>query len=317
MLAHASNARPVRRVLVHGLVYFGEVFADFMSGDGWEFQYFPDQGLGNLAAMTNALRNCDLVYQIGGRVTIGKFLTATRLLGRHRIVMHWVGSDTLDQRPDADNGKTDSWIRKGIHHWADSEWIRGEVSSLGISSELVPLPSPRVPENPLPLPSEFCVLVYVPSVERSELYGLDSILEVAKRLPQIRFELVGLRDGPIPNEIAPNLRSHRRMPHLDEFYRRASVVWRPARHDGLSWMVLESLGYGRHVLWTYAFPGCIQSTSVSEAAAHLLRLYNLHQGRGLQLNTEGLSFMANSEYSPKSFKPRILSRLEEIIASSC
>jgi hypothetical protein len=301
-------------VLVHGLVYFGQVFADFMTGDGWEFQYFPDHGLGNLAAMTSALRNCDLVYQIGGRVTVGKFLTAARFFGRDRIVMHWVGSDTLDQQTIAAAGKTDSWIRKHVHHWSDSQWIHSEVAALGISSDLVPLPSPRVPELPAPLPCEFCVLVYVPSVQRSTLYGLDMILEVATRLPEVRFELVGLRDGPFVGEMPSNLHLHPRLENLQVFYERASVVWRPARHDGLSWMVLEALGYGRHVLWTYDFPGCSKITCATQAAAYLRELYNLHQRKELRLNERGCSFIQNGEYSPKNFKKRILARLEQIIA---
>src|SRR6266403_1239163 len=48
------------------------------------------------------------------------------------------------------------------------------------------------------------------------------------------------------------------------FYKRASVVWRPVRHDGLSFMVLEALGHGRHVLWTYEFPGCVKVDGVSD-----------------------------------------------------
>jgi len=264
--------------------------------------------------MTSALKRCDLVYQIGGRVTVGKFLRATKLFNRKKIVMHWVGSDAVEQHKEAAEGSADPWIRQAIHHWSDSEWIQREVGALGISSDLIPLPSPRIPDSPIPLPEKFCVLVYVPSVERFALYGLDSILEVARHLPQIQFELVGLRDGPVPDPPA-NIRFHKRIPHLKDFYSNASVVWRPARHDGLSWMVLESLGYGRHVLWTYPFPGCLLAKSSTDAKQHILRLYELHQQNQLQLNQAGVSFIANGEYRPACFKKRILSRLEIIIES--
>jgi len=314
MFVRTERDRPARRVLVHGLAYFGQVFADFMTGDGWDFQYFPDRGLRNLSSMARALRQCDLVYQIGGRVTIGKFLRAARFFGKNRIVMHWIGSDTLDQRVAVSAGKSDPWILKSIYHWADSEWILKEVEALGIPCTLVPLPSARVPESPSALPREFCVLVYVPSVKDSKLYGLDIILETARQLPQIRFELVGLRDGPVPNP-PENIRFHKRIPNLVEFYKQASVVWRPARHDGLSWMVLEALGHGRHVLWTYPFPGCIQTASASEAAPHILRLYQLHQEQRLQINQEGACFIATSEYHPQRFKEKIRSRLEAILVS--
>lgn len=309
-----ERRRDIRRVLVHGLVYFGQVFADFMTGDGWDFQYYPDHGLGNLMSMTAALRKCDLVYQIGGRVTVGKFLRAARLFGKDRIVMHWVGSDTLDQKEAAASGNSDPWVISRIHHWADSEWIHQEVTALGVPCDLVPLPSARIPDRPSPFPRDFSVLVYVPSVERAELYGLDMILEAATQLPQVRFELVGLRDGPVPNP-PENITFHKRVPDLREFYCRASVVWRPARHDGLSWMVLEGLGHGRHVLWTYPLPGCIQATSASEAIMHLQRLYQLHQEERLTLNGEGCCFIAGSGYHPQRFRANIRSRLEKILDS--
>jgi|HubBroStandDraft_1064217.scaffolds.fasta_scaffold06007_5 glycosyltransferase involved in cell wall biosynthesis len=314
MFLQKERQRNSRKILIHGLDYFGPALAQFMSGEGWNFQYYPDRGIGNLIAMTQALEQCDLVYQIGGRVTVGRFLFATKLLGKQRIVMHWVGSDTMDEKKPVATGKSNPWVLNAIHHWADSEWIWREVTSLGVHCDLVPLPSPKAPAQPSPLPREFCVLVYVPSVKHSELYGLDVILEAARQTPQIQFELVGLRDGPVPN-LPGNIRVHNRIPDLTEFYKRASVVWRPTRHDGLSWMVTESLGHGRHVLWTYPFPGCIQVTTASEAAAHLRRLFQMHQGQNLPINEEGVRFIASSEYYPQTFKADLLSRFAKILES--
>ena len=42
-----------------------------MTGDGWEFRFYPDSGFQNLAAMALELQACDMAYQIGGRVTVG------------------------------------------------------------------------------------------------------------------------------------------------------------------------------------------------------------------------------------------------------
>jgi hypothetical protein len=301
-------------VLVHGLLYFGQVFADFMSGDGWQFEYYPDQRFEDLLAMASSLNRCDLVYQIGGRITMGKFLRAARFLRKSNVVMHWVGSDTLDQREAFASGQSDQWVASKIHHWADSEWIYNEVCALGIPCKMVPLPSAKIPERPSPPSCQFSVLVYVPSVERAGLYGLDMILEAARCLPEVRFELVGLRDGPIPNP-PPNINFHQRLPDLSEFYRRASVIWRPARHDGLSWMVMEALGHGRHVLWSYPFPGCILTKSASDAIMHISRLFELHKEERLGLNYDGVRFIAKSEYHPRRFRADIRSRLVKILGS--
>lgn len=312
MPSHSNGRIAKRRVLVHGLVYFGRVFAELMDGADWSFRYFPDVGIHHLASMALELQACDLVYQIGGRVTQGKFLQAAHLLKKPKVVMHWVGSDTLDEQKDVAEGRSDPWVLNKIHHWAESEWMLHEVETLGVPCQLMPLPSAFVPEQPTLLPKEFRVLVYVPTVKRSELYGLDRVLEVARALPEIPFDLVGLLDGPIPNP-PPNLHIHGRIARMVDFYQRASVVWRPVRHDGLSWMVLESLGHGRHVLWSYAFPGCKMVATAAQAREEILRLHALHERQELKINEEGVRFIAENGYLPRQLKQKIQAELIQIL----
>lgn len=304
-----------RRVLVHGLAYFGEVFSEFMSGDGWEFVYYPDNGVANFVAMGNALRRCDLVYQIGGRVTIGKFLRVAKLLRKDQIVMHWVGSDTLEARSAVNSGRCEDWVLNAIHHWADSPWILDEVREIGVGCEYVPLPSPRLSNSTAPLPKEFKVLVYVPSLECAELYGLDKIVEAARALPEVRFELVGLRDGPLKSP-PENIRFHNRVSDLTEFYEQATVMWRPTRHDGLSWMVCEALALGRHVFWSYPFPGCTLVRSACEAIARIQELQRLHRAKKLKVNCEGAAFVSSGAFFPANFKRNILCHLEKLLVSA-
>src|SRR5271157_374183 len=314
MLLRTPRRPPVRRVLVHGLIYFGQMFAELMTGDGWEFRYYPDAGIRNLTSMARELRACDLAYQIGGRVTQGKFLRAAHVLNKKKIVMHWVGSDTVDEQKEIAEGKADSWVYQRICHWAESAWMVREVQLLGLSCELVPLPSSRVPDGPSPLPREFSVLVYMPDTRRSKLYGLDRIVQVARELPHIPFELVGLLHGSITDP-PPNLKIHGRIPDLAEFYRKASVVWRPVRHDGLSFMVLEALGHGRHVLWSYAFPGCVQVDSASEARDEIARLNALHQQGRLGINSAGVEAISSGGYLPQRLRADILARLDRFLES--
>ena len=304
--------KSTRRVLVHGLAYFGRLFADFMTGDGWEFRFYADREIGRLPAMARALYKCDLAYQIGGRVTIGRFLRAAKTLGKRKIVMHWIGSDTLSERHVVEEGKASPWVVEQIHHWADSVWLLDEVQALGVRADLVPLPSPLVPQQPTPMPNEFAVLVYAPDAEAARLYGLDRILEVVASLPHIRFELVGLRNGTLPSP-PPNLRVQGRLPNLAEVFRSTSVLWRPARHDGLSFMVLEALGHGRHVLWSYPFPGCAWVRTAAEAREEILRLHALHQEGRLEMNYAGPQGLREHGYMPAQLKSAIRTRLETIL----
>ena len=309
----AAPAGAPRRVLVHGLPYFGQMFADLMSVDDWQFRFYPDHGLANLTALAWELRNCHIVYQIGGRVTAGKFLRAAKYLNKRKVVMHWAGSDVLDERGFVALGKTDPWVTRTVCHWAESHWMVNEVQELGLTCECVPLPSSAIPDQPFPLSSTFSVLVHVPSVDLGYLYGLDRILEVAGNLPEIRFDLVGLKQGRISNAPA-NVRIHGRIPDLSPFYRAASVVWRPVRHDGLSFMVREALGHGRHVLYSYPFPGCVRVNGTADAQRELLRFCELHQRGLLTINEAGRN-VATANYAKSALKPQILRRLEALMHS--
>jgi len=312
MMLRTSQRKPVRRVLVHGLRYFAPMFAELMNGDGWEFRYFPDSGFRNLASIAGELRSCDIAYQIGGRVTIGKFLRVAKLMKKETIVMHWAGSDALDDQRLAAAGQANPWVLQKIHHWAVSDWMAREVQAFGTRCEMVPLPSAHVPQSPSPLPAEFSVLVYMPDTSRGLLYGLDQILQVARELVHIRFDLVGLLHGSIAAP-PPNLHIHGRIPNLRAFYERASVVWRPMRHDGLSCMVMEALGHGRHVLWSYPFPGCQQVNSATAASEEILRLHALHRRNRLSINHAGARAMVQGGYMPAQLRHTIRERLEALL----
>jgi len=312
MLRDISWKRPKRRVLVHGDLHAGKAFASLMDGDGWQFRYYPDSGFQNLAQIARELRRCDIAYQIGGRITAGKFLLAAKVLRKRNIVMHWTGSDVLDEQAKTVPPAPDPWILKNVEHWAVSDWLVREVGMLGPCCQLVPLPSPSVPDHPSALPSRFSVLVYMPVASRGELYGLDRMLEVARELLHVPFELVGLVEGPIENPPL-NLKIHGRIRNLREFFERATVVWRPVRHDGLSWMVLEALGHGRHVLWSYAFPGCTQVRSAQEARDEIARLHALDLQKRLEINNAGVEAIAQGGYLPRVLRSEIHNRLEKIL----
>src|SRR5262249_4105906 len=139
----------------------------------------------------------------------------------------------------------------------------------------------------------------------------DRILQVARSLPEIPFNLVGLVRGRIPNPPS-NLRIFGRLPHLQDFYRASSVVWRPSRHDGLSCMVMEGLGYGRHVLWSYPFPGCVQVGSAEEAREQISALHRLQLEKKLSMNADGPRSLAQAGHMPSHLKQVILQRLQGI-----
>lgn len=309
-----GNGTRERRVLVHGHKFPSERFVELMDGDGWKFTYFPDRGLSNFAQMAAHLQRADLVYQIGGRVSIGPFLRAARLLGKKKIVMHWVGTDILICHKHIEEGRKNDWVLNNLQHWAVSEHITQETRDVGVPSEFVPLPSPRVPPVPSPMPKEFSVMVYMPDLAVAELYGLDQILEVSKAMPNVTFKLVGLREGTIEGA-PPNLLIHGNIPDLKEFYLNTPVLWRPAAHDGLSFMVMEAMGYGRHVIWSYPFPGVIHAPKPPDAIREIARLQELSNAGRLEVNMEGVKAIPETGVGPQQMKVAILDRLTKLLDS--
>jgi len=305
-----NEVRRSYRVVVHGLPHFCQKLSGLLRCDGWDVRYHSRQTASGLVSLANDLRRCDLAYTWGGRVSLGKFLGAAKYLGKQKLVMLWSGSDVLFGQEETAAGKLNPWIAQKIH-WAVSPWIAEEVRALGLRCEYVQASFVEPVKEIVPLPEKFSVLAYVPDAEKAKLYGWDQIVEVANALPSVDFHVVGLREGE-RLEAPPNVTLHgwaRDMrPHLEK----TTVLWRPVEHDGLSFMVLEALAQGRHVIYSYPFQGCAQAKTAVKAQHHLRRLARLHDSKTLGINSAGIQLIAE-RFTPAKVRGDLLRRWEDII----
>jgi glycosyltransferase involved in cell wall biosynthesis len=300
------------RVLLHGLVYFCRRFPDLLAATDWEFRHFDPNKTSQLLPAAAYLQKCNLAYSWGGRLTLGKFLSVARFLGKDKLIMFWCGSDTLDARKDYETGRVDPWVADKLH-WAGSPWLAEEVRAMGLPCEYVPCTWVSVPESLAPMPKNFSVLAHLPSTTRVQLYGIDHVFEVARRMPHVAFHVVGILPG--ESLRGPhNVTVHGRVPSMQPFIREASVVWRPARHDGLSFVALEALGQGRHTLWSYPFPGSVVAKDAISGYQEIQRLHELHQQGLLGINQTGADHIAR-HFTPAKIRSGILSRWKHIIES--
>src|SRR5215472_17058487 len=308
--AFGPRVRPYR-VVIHGLPHFCRKLASLLSNDKWDIRFHTHEGLLDLLALLRDLRRCDLVYTWGGRIDLGKFLWGARLSGSSKLVMPWSGSDALWAQKDAAAGKLHPWIAAKTH-WAVSPWIAEEVRSVGLDCEHVQVSFVPLVKDILPMPKEFSVLSYVPSADKADLYGWDQFVEVAKALPAVNFKVVGLRE---PGTLcAPrNVKIEGWTDNLAVHIRKASVIFRPVQHDGLSFMVLESMAQGRHVLYSYPLPGTTHAKDAETAIRELRRLAKLSEIRSLGCNADGLEIVKR-EYSETRVRHNLLSRWEQIIS---
>lgn len=306
------KGRPYR-VVVHGLRYFCAKLPALLVGEDWRIfdrsRHTPLQ----LAALVNDLGNCDLVFNWGGRIDMGRFLWGARSLGANKIVVFWCGSDVLRAQQMLPSRGVDPWIA-GLVHWAASPSLAEEVCGLGLKCEFVQASFVDVVQQPKPLPRKFSVLVFLPRADQGELYGWDRIVEVAEALPHVGFTLVGLHPGE-KLQGPQNVRIHYRVNDIRPFYEETTVLWRPVRHDaGISFMVLEGLSHGRHVLYSYPVPGATRVNDVQDARQSLERLWALHESGSLGLNTDGMAAVART-YSRGVVRAELHRRWEEIIQS--
>jgi glycosyltransferase involved in cell wall biosynthesis len=270
--------------------------------------------VGGLASRLNDLVRADLVYTWGGRITFGKFTRLARLLGKKKLIMLWCGSDILFAQQQLNAGiPIEPWIRNKIH-WSVSPAMAEEVRAIGLECEYVQASFVDPVPNPKPLPAQFSVLAYGPTFKKAELYGMDRILEVAGKLPDVEFNLVGLLEWPVP-ACPPNVKVHKRV-DLNPFYEQCAVLYRPVRHDGgISFMVLEALAHGRYVVYSRPFPASILVNDVEEACKELIRLRDLHKSGNLGLNEAGLEAIATN-FSSQTVRADLLARWERVILAS-
>jgi len=243
---------------------------------------------------------------------MGKFLWAARLLRKKKLVMLWSGSDVLLAKEELAAGICEPWIAEKVH-WAVSPWVTEEVRSLGLACEHVQTYMIQPVRDPKHLPQQFSVLLYVGDARRAELYGWDRMLEVARKLPHVAFNLCGLPAGQ-KLEGPSNITMYPWTPDLSRLIEQTTVYYRPVRHDGLSFTVLEALSMGRHVLYSYPLTGCIQTTSVEMACKELEKLEADHESGNLALNQAGMRYIADF-YAPEIVRSDLFRRWEEIILS--
>lgn len=207
---------------------------------------------------------------------------------RGRPTIHiWAGTDVLKV------ARSPAHIERlrllGIAHWAVSPQLVSELAEMGIDARCVTLASARVPQMLPALPKEFIILTYLPQPRR-DFYGQRAVCEAARAMPDVRFIAIGRGT---PDAAAPsNVEYVGEVSNVEQYIDAASVLVRMTQHDGLSQNVVEALARGRHVIWTYPYPGVLQACSQDELVEHLQHLRRAHESGALAVNHAGAEYAA-------------------------
>ena len=176
------------------------------------------------------------------------------------VVYYWLGTDVLNARHDADAGIDQRRFRSmaaAATHLADSDALRDDLAALGVKATTAWLPAPNAPQEGeiVDLPEQFTVLTYVPN-SRSAFYDGPTMIEVAKRLPDVRFRVAG-GTGSWIDDAPANIEFLGWRHDMGELYDTSSVLVRLLEHDSVSCMAVEALAHGRPVIYSRDFPNAI------------------------------------------------------------
>jgi hypothetical protein len=214
-------------------------------------------------------------------------------------------------------GSATRFAIRGCTHWTEVPWTAEELARIGVDARVVPLASPLAPNQLAPLPARFTVMTYLPE-QRWEFYGGPNVLRLAREMPDVQF--VVLASSPdsewCRRESAPaNMAMLGFRDDVSRLYDETTVLVRMTQHDGLSFMVLEALAHGRHVVWSYPLGPLVATRSYGELHAEIMRLRTLHQEGRLEINREGAAWV-RQEYAPAVVAAGIREEISDVISKS-
>lgn len=296
-----------RHAIVVGFDYHAKYLARVLNehSNRWQLRAFPSTRRGVLAALW-ALRRCDVLISFGGPGPSVALAEAAHAMGIPILVV-WAGSDvTIAAQNPFDLAITK---RHGYDNVAVAPWLVEELHELGIEAKTLAVGAVRAVETIAPLPSVFRVLTYLPQPRR-EFYGEKRVYELARRMPDVQFTVLGPggADRSAPDNVAF-------AGHVDDVPARidaSTVLLRLTNHDGASVLVLETLARGRHVVWTHDYPGVRVAHDNDEAFAALSELYDAHRRGTLEPNGIGVEFV-RANFAPKDIAKGFESHLDALV----
>ena len=290
------------RIGIVGSEQSGERLAKYLNDIGVS-AVFISSGLRNDPTSLLRVRKYDIVHGLYVR----RFLLLSLLLGKafgKITICHWMGTDVMRAITETEYRLMALILDRFVDlNLVYSENLQKELRSIGIHSVIWPIPVDSeyfaVVDLP-PMPKKFTVLC---KIADDWLYGSDIVIKLAKDLPDVRFLVVPGKDiqpswllsrsTEVPNLIFLGWKDD-----MFEVYKQTTVLLRLTKHDGLSYMVIESLALGRQVIWSKNYlPFCYHAKSYDQIKEIILQIR-----KKPQLNVEGAQYVRKNFSSERLIK---------------
>jgi len=234
------------------------------------------------------IRNCDILYSLNGSIYNSKaFDMALKL--KKKLIIHWVGTDVIKSKKNQQKGLINELYIEKATHFCEVDWIKQELEEIRITAEPVNFLSfDNKGYEADAFPEEFSLLTYI-GQNRAEFYGINEILTLARKLPNIVIKIAGISE--YSEQLPDNVRLLGWIEDMKTVINESVVCVRFPQHDGLSGFVLEALACGRHVIYKYPFPHCLQANDVAELEDITMSLEQKFSNNKLEVNTEGATYI--------------------------
>lgn len=237
------------RVLITGLPLFSKRLAEDLQRFDPENEYLfynTYYSKFDLLKFIWKLAKADLVISMNGVTDKSRTLDMV-LRFKKKLVLQWMGSDSLYAMERFQNDTIDRRYVDYSRNFVDSPWLFQELTSIDVQPEVVKFKYFESKKMPVDRYDELKAVTYI-SQERQLFYGFEWVIALAEKFSDIQFVVYGASS---PLKIAPKnilWKGWQPAEVFTEAIRQAPIFLRLTEHDGYSVSVIEALTFGTEVL---------------------------------------------------------------------
>ena len=212
---------------------------------------------------------------------------------KKKMIMQWQGTDVLLAVERFENGTIQKKYIENCTHFTDAPWLKDELKDIVSSVRILNFKHLEFQQNSQPY-KEISVLSYM-GQGRENFYGFQQFKSAAEKFPTIRFHIIGSNGKGL--ESLPNITFHGWVSEVEVKKRmiETPIFVRLVDHDGNSISVIEALGNGCEVIWSYPNEKCFLAKTGDELAQSISEISELINSRN-NIPNEGNFLFVKEKY---------------------
>ena len=293
-------------IAIIGNSYFGQILtkqlSEFDNINSYKIYNTNEKKIDKIKFALDIFKT-DIVYSVSATISNGGALNLALRFNK-KIVQHFIGSDVLTAIDDYKNGNINKNLIENSRYLCEVDWIEKELKEIDIEAKIASIAIYEQRDINSSMPNKFTVLTYM-SQGKEEYYGMNTLILLAQRFPDIEFKIAGIDSyrKPLPNNI-----KLLGWVDMDREFENSVCYLRNAKHDGLAFSILEALGYGKQVFYNYHFPHTIYFRDSNDLVEKISEQKKLFDSAKLEINQKAIDFV-KKEFS----KEKVLNNLVQVL----